>query len=179
MSLKSTSARYGAVALGLHWACAALILTMIPLGFMMQSATEGLRVGLYRTHILVGMLIGLLTMARLVWWIAVDRQPEPIGVATMQHRLAQGVHIAFYILIALLTISGIRMTVASGLGIMLVTGDTMLFPVRLDILPPRVAHGVMVRILIALLAAHIMGALYHHYMRRDGTLDRMLPRLDR
>ncbi len=43
MTMKSTSDRYGAVALTLHWTSAALILSLIPLGFAMQSAPDGLR----------------------------------------------------------------------------------------------------------------------------------------
>ena len=37
MPAKSSAERYGTVALSLHWASAALILALVPLGFSMQA----------------------------------------------------------------------------------------------------------------------------------------------
>ena len=40
-------------------------------------------------------------------------------------------------------------------------------------LVPRVAHGVMSKLLLALFAAHVGAALYHQFVRRDRLLARM------
>lgn len=176
MHLKSTSHRYGAVALTLHWTSAALILSLIPLGFAMQSATDGLRLGLYRAHVLAGGLAGLLTLIRLFWWLALDRKPQARH-PRLQRLAAGAVHGGLYGAVLVLTVSGIGILLASGLGAILATGDFSLMPADLTSLPPRLAHGIMARLLVGLLILHLLGALYHHWIRRDGTLERMLPQL--
>ena len=40
-------------------------------------------------------------------------------------------------------------------------------------LVPRIAHGIMSRLLLVLLAGHIGAALYHQFIRRDRLLGRM------
>jgi len=37
----------------------------------------------------------------------------------------------------------------------------------------RVAHGVLAKLLIALIAGHALAALYHQFIRKDGLLGRM------
>ena len=178
MTMKSTSDRYGAVALALHWTSAALILSLIPLGFATQSAPESLRLGLYRAHVLAGGLAGLLTLIRLFWWLALDRKPEINPHHPGLQRLAAGaVHAGLYGAVLVLTFSGVGILLASGLGAVLASGDLSLMPADLASLPPRLAHGLMARLLVGLLILHLLGALYHHWIRRDGTLKRMLPQL--
>jgi cytochrome b561 len=176
MTMKSTSDRYGAVALTLHWTSAALILSLIPLGFAMQSAPDGLRVGLYRAHAAAGGLAGLLTLARLLWWLVLDRRPEARH-PRLQRLAAGAVHAGLYGAVLVLTASGIGILLASGLGAALASGDLSLMPADLASLPPRPAHGLAARLLVGLLILHLLGALYHHWIRRDGTLERMLPQL--
>ncbi len=176
MLMKSTSDRYGAVALTLHWTSAALILSLVPLGFAMQAAAGDLRLGLYRAHAIAGGLAGLLTLIRLVWWLAFDRRPKRNrDHPALQRLLAGAVHAGLYGAVAILTVSGIGMLLASGLGAALGSGDPSLMPTDLMTLKPRLAHGAVARLLVGLLILHVLGALYHHWIRRDGTLGRMLP----
>lgn len=176
MSLKSTSTRYGSVALSLHWVSAALILLLIPMGFAMPSASEDLRMGLYRAHAFIGILVGILTLARLVWWGGFDRRPDATNDdPAFQRLIATAVHRAFYPVLLLLVASGIGMLVVSGLGAVLVSGDWGLMVMKLSQVPPRFAHGALARLLMGLLALHILGALYHHWIKRDGLLLKMSP----
>jgi len=176
MPMKSTPERYGTVALTLHWTSALLILALIPMGFAMQAAPDAVRLGLYRTHAVIGVLVGALTLMRLVWWLALDRKPKAShDHPPLQRRLARGVQAGFYAVVLILTASGIGMMAISGLGAALASGDLSLMPADLMHLPPRLAHGAMARLLMALLVLHVLGALYHHWARRDGTLGRMLP----
>lgn len=176
MSLKSTPERYGNVALTLHWSSAALILLLIPMGFAMQSAPDGLRMALYRVHVVAGLLVGGLTLFRIIWWLAFDRKPHASENSQAFQRIAaKAVHGAFYIVLLLLTASGIGTLILTGLGSILASGDGAPLPANLMHVPPRLAHGVMARLLIALLVLHVLGALYHHWIKRDGLAGRMLP----
>ena len=74
--MKSTPTQYGRVAQLLHWLSALLILFLIPMGFLMQTVDEGARLSLYRTHVILGILVLGLTLVRLGWrWF--DSPPEP------------------------------------------------------------------------------------------------------
>ncbi|NIX75788.1 cytochrome b [Microvirga terricola] len=176
MALKGSFERYGAVAVASHWLSAALILALIPLGFLMQDATGETRLIFYRIHVLVGVVAGMLTLFRLLWWAAFDHRPAPLAASRAQHMIARITHVGLYAVLIALVVSGVAMTAKSNLGAGLVSGDVALIspsPIRV---PPRLAHGVAARLLLALLVLHLAGALYHHWMKRDETLSRMLPR---
>lgn len=176
MTIKSTPDRYGSVALALHWTSAALIMALVPIGFAMQSAPEAMRLGLYGAHAVIGLLVGSLTLARLVWWRAFDRRPEALPEhPALQRRLAKAVHLVLYGAVLILTASGIGLMAISGFGAALASGDPSLMPADLMRYPPRVVHGAVARLLMGLLILHVAGALYHTWIRRDGTLRRMLP----
>lgn len=176
MPARSSVERYGTVALSLHWASAALILALVPLGFSMQAASGETKLTLYHAHAILGVLVGLLTLTRLVWWLAFDRKPEAQFGYPVQRRLAKAAHAGLYLALVALAVSGMVMTVRSDLASAFLAGDPSLMPVSLADLAPRRAHGFMARVLMALLALHVLGALYHHWIRRDGTLGRMLPK---
>jgi len=178
MSLKSTADRYGVIPLTLHWLSAGLILALIPMGFAMQGATGDLRLGLYRAHAMAGGLVGILTLMRIMWWVALDRKPRASsGAPALQRLLAKTVHAGLYGIVLVLALSGTGLVATSGLGAALLTSDASLIPADLSALPPRLAHGLMARLLVGLLTLHVLGALYHHWIKRDGTLGRMLPQV--
>lgn len=176
MPAKSSAERYGTVALSLHWASAALILALVPLGFSMQAASGETKLILYHAHAILGVLVGLLTLARLIWWLALDRKPQAQFGSPVQRRLAKAVHGGLYLALVVLAVSGLVLTVSSGLASAFLAGDWAQMPTSYADLPPRRAHGFMARVLIALFVMHLVGALYHHWIRRDGTLGRMMPK---
>jgi cytochrome b561 len=174
MSLKSTPDRYGSVAVTLHWMSAALIILLIPMGFAMQEAVDDLRVTLYRAHVVLGLAIGLLTLARIVWWAAFDKAPtKDMSAPRFQRVLAVIVHRGLYVAILAAVVSGIGMMVLSGAGQLLFGSGIAPSPGYLMRYPPRIGHEVASKIMIALLVLHVAAALYHHWVRREGTLRRI------
>lgn len=71
-----------------------------------------------------------------------------------------------------MTASGISMMVLSGAGPIIFGGSTETLPDFWDYLP-RVPHGIGVRAMIVLQILHAGAALYHHFFKRDGLLQRM------
>jgi cytochrome b561 len=172
--LKSTTSRYGAVPVTIHWLTAILILAAIVTGFRaagsMDSATKA---ELLRFHIPAAVVVVLLTLGRIVWWLFLDRKPLPVdGLPLWQERLARSVHLLFYVVIIGMAASGIGMILLSGAGPVIFGGASGELPNFLQY-PPRTAHGIGISVLIALLLAHIGAAIYHHFVRRDGLLRRM------
>jgi cytochrome b561 len=54
-----------------------------------------------------------------------------------------------------------------------VFGGVGSLPVNFDAIPPRVAHGVLAKLLLLLIGLHAAAALYHQFVRRDGLFSRM------
>ena len=174
MALKSTQDRYGAVAITIHWLAAALIVALLVTGFRVSGAADpAAKAAFLRFHALMGIAILALTLGRIAWWWFADRKPLPVaGQPALPHRAASAVHLIFYIVIIGLAASGIGMMVLSGAGPIVFGGASGSLPDFWTV-PPRIPHGIGVRVLIALLILHVAGALYHHFIRGDRLLARM------
>ncbi len=172
MSLKSTPARYGAVAITIHWTSAlAVVLTWIA-GFAVANAVPaGQGTPLLLAHIALGLIVFALTLLRLLWWLAFDHLPREVtGQPGWQAWLARAVHVTLYVILLLMASSGIATLVLSGAVPTLLSGG----PVPdFSGLVPRIAHGIMSRILLALFVLHVAAALYHQFIRHDRLLARM------
>ncbi len=173
MQIKSTPDRYGIVATSFHWITAILIVALVALGLNADNATsDELKRALLVPHIALGVTVLLLTLARIVWWLIFDRRPPPAaGVPPILARLGRASHYLIYGFIIALVATGMATNVTGGVIEALGSG-TPIPP--LEHLPSRRAHGLLAWTFIALLTIHIAAAIYHHAIRRDRTLVRMV-----
>ena len=174
MGAKSSTGRYGAIAITIHWVTVLAILGLLISGFQAEDMDdEATKVGLLAIHASLGIFILVLTIQRVVWWWLFDKQPlPPQAMPRWQVITAHAVHGTLYIVIIAMAFSGIAMFILSGAGDIVFGGIAAELPDFEDY-PPRPAHGAGARILLALLAVHIGAALYHHFIRRDRLLARM------
>lgn len=172
--MKSTSAKYGTIAVIIHWLSAMFIFALMGSGFRASSLAESdAKASILSIHVPLGIIILLLTLTRVAWWLFADRKPNhPTGDPAWQTMSAKAVHILFYIVIFGMTASGIGMMVLSGAGSILFAGSDVPLPDFWDYLP-RIPHGIGARVMIALLFLHIGAALYHHFIKKDGLIWRM------
>lgn len=174
--LRSTPRQYGSVAVTLHWLAAIFIIFAFLMGALADNAVaSATKTVLLRLHIAAALIVLLLTALRIFWWSFFDRKPQPLQDAhEWQTRLANLVHLTFYIVILGMIASGIGTMVLSGAGPALIHGDAL--PNFHDY-PPRTPHGLGAKLLIALFIAHVGAVVFHQFIRRDGLLGRMwLPR---
>lgn len=173
MLMKSEADRYGAMAVSVHWLSAVLILVLIASGFRAAGAVDpAVKTQLLRIHVSIAIAVLFLTLLRIVWWLAIDRRPDPVtGSPVWQERSARAVHLLFYVVILGMIASGIGMMVLSGAG-SIIFGQGGVLP-DFPRYTPRVPHGIGARLLVALLVLHLGAALYHHFFLRDGLLGRM------
>jgi cytochrome b561 len=174
MTLKSSQQRYGAVPIAIHWLSAIAILVMLGTGLTAANTTdEAAKTGILTVHVSVGIGVAVLTLLRLVWWLAVDRRPQRhTGIARWQATLSHLVHIALYAVIVLMVASGIALALLSGLVPALFTGGLAVLPDFRDY-PPFFAHWAGGWAMIALVGLHVAAALYHQFWRRDRLMARM------
>ncbi len=174
MMSKSTSEFYGTVAVAIHWLSALLILGLLGSGFRAASlSTSDAKETLLMLHAPLGIMILVLTLVRIIWWLFVERRPEPLNnMPTWQKTASKWVHSLFYVVILGMSASGIGMMVLSGAGDVLFGSSGEKLPNFEDYLP-RGPHGIGARLMLVLLAFHIGAALYHQIIIKDKLFARM------
>src|SRR6202142_2074949 len=100
MPNETSPQRYGAVAQGLHWIIAGLIVTQFTLGWMADDLPLGMRrLALLARHKSFGMTVLMLAVLRLLWRL-LNRPPElPPCMSKAERNLARDAHAAFYFLL--------------------------------------------------------------------------------
>jgi cytochrome b561 len=172
MAVKSTSNRYGSVAIAIHWSSAMAVILTFVAGFVVaETVPPGQGAPILLLHITLGLIVFALTVLRILWWLLADKHPRaPADQPRWQIWAAQAVHLGLYVLLVLMASSGITTLILSGALPTLLSGG----PVPdFSALIPRIAHGVMSKILLALFVMHVGAAIYHQVIRRDHLLARM------
>ena len=172
-------ARYSGVAMLLHWLIAIAVIVNWRLA---ETAHEGPReaaAGLMATHKAIGMTILLLTVVRLIWRLTHPSLVRTPNLKAWERVLAKTVHVTFYALLIGLPLLGWIASSSFGkpvdwFGLFQIPtlpvghsedrGETLF-----DI------HHALGGAMVWLIALHVVGALKHTVIDRDGTLWRMLP----
>ena len=167
------------IAKGLHWLMAALLLGLLALGlYMTDLPLSPEKLLLYSWHKWLGVSAFLLLWCRLLWRLTHRAPAAPKGVSAGMARLATLGHLALYALMLLIPLSGWLMSSAKGVP----TVWFGLWPIP-DFLPRdralgdalQLVHRALNYLLMATIAGHVAAALWHHTVRKDDTLRRMLP----
>ena len=174
----NTALGYTLTARILHWVTAALVVTMIPIGIAMSNADFGqAQDTLYHLHRSIGAVLLPIMVFRLAYRLRHPAPPLPADIPETQQLAAHATHWALYALLVAQPILGWIATSAYRAPILVF---------RLFELPPiwRVdrafaetvftVHRSLGFIVAGLLLAHIGAALFHHFVRNDRVLMRML-----
>ena len=175
MAIDSTVTRYHPLLVTLHWLLAVLIAGELVLGFVLAVTenTNPAKLAPLRVHVVMGVLILLLMLSRLGVRMRTPRPPPVQTGNTLQEWLARTVHAGLYVVIVLMALSGLGTGILAGLPGILFGASGRPLPDDFGIYPPRIAHGILAWVLVALLALHLAGVVYHQFIRRDGLLRRM------
>ncbi len=173
MAAKSTTDRYGTVAITIHWLSALLILVLIGSGFRASGMEDPVaKAAILQIHLSVGIAILLLTLARIGWWFWADKKPASVAMSPWKDRASRLVHVLFYVVILGMTASGLGMMVLSGAGQIIFSESVESLPDFWEFLPRR-PHGIGARVMITLLILHVGAAVYHHFVKKDELIRRM------
>lgn len=177
---------YAPVARRLHWAVAAGVFIMIPLGLVMtyrgnsMNVWDGLTNGLYGSHKLIGFLLLWLMAGRLAYRLLRGAPPDEPGLTAWQTVASHIVHWLLYGLLLVVPLLGwIGVSLYPSLGIFGLFDLPALVAPNEDAAKRVLAlHGWLAYLIAALAAVHIGAALHHHFVLKDGVLRRMLPKRD-
>ena len=161
-----------------HWLTLALLITAWFWGDSLAEATDESKATLieYIRHIAVGSAILMLTVVRLSFR-SKDGTPPAIG-QTMMDKVAKGVHHALYTTLFVLPVSGLVTVFTSDAGKALLGGNESLLPKEdgYKHVFAHEVHEVLVTVFIALVVVHILGAIKHQFITKDGLMERMMLR---
>ena len=171
------SERYTRTAIALHWMIALAIIVQFTWGWWMQGIPKqppGMRVDAYNLHKSVGLTILTLMTVRLLWRL---RHPAPalLAMPRWQARLAHFVHALLYVVLFVHPLAGYLGSVYSGYPVKLF-GMTLPSWGRND---PALkeffssSHLATSWVIAGAVALHVVGALKHAFVDRDGTMARM------
>lgn len=156
-----------------HWLTLALLVLAWFLGDALDEARHAGDATLagYIIHAMVGDLVLLLTVLRL-YFRRKDGTPAPVGTGTMD-KLATGIHHLLYTILILLPVSGAITVFTSPVGKALLAGDASLLPKKFGGVVAHEVHEVLVSVLILIVVVHILGAIKHQFVLKDGLMSRM------
>lgn len=182
MEIEAISRRYDATAIALHWVTAVLILANLTLGLSMIGLPISPRkLQWYTWHKWIGVTIFVVSCLRLAWR-KLNPPPPPVAMPDWQLRAAALSHALLYVLVFAIPLSGWLYSSATGVQVVYLG----LVPLP-DLLPKnrivaeilKGVHFMLTLLLMAAVVVHVAAALKHHFIDRDDTFERMLPRLRR
>jgi len=177
--LPNTERAWGAVAKAFHWLVAIAILAQLTLGTIADEARlSPLKLDLFVWHKSIGVSILLLVIIRVAWRLGNPPPAAPDGVAAWERRLARISHGLLYLLMIVVPLTGWWISDTSRIPFSLywvVPVPDLMAPDRdLSELAADL-HGVLTKLLLAIVIVHILAALRHHFLLHNDTLLRMLP----
>lgn len=196
--MNQDSSRYTKTAVILHWLIALVVIAMFALGWYMtelpkeaakQTAFDLFDLGVYTWHLAeevsprnfyfnlhksVGVTLLALIALRVLWRIT-HRPPTMLAsYKAWEKKLATGTHHMLYLLMVAMPVSGLIMAMSGKygvkwFGIEIIAGldNSTLRDVFKE------AHEIIGAIFITVIILHILGALKHRLIDKDGTMKRM------
>ena len=175
--IKNTENSYGIISKLLHWTMSIVIITLICVGYYMSDLPASPeKFEIYGMHKATGVIILSLALIRIFWKY---RNITPSLPENLPHWQAAASKIntgLLYFLMFLMPLSGLFMSLYSGYAVNvfgLFTIPAFERKERLATLAKEF-HEAFAVILIVSISLHVAAALYHHFIRKDELLKRMI-----
>ena len=168
--------RYHPLLVSLHWLLAILIMVALFMGSNILSEIPNdnpEKLFALKIHMILGFTILVLMIIRLiVRWVNEKPLPADAGNVALT-KAGIFAHYFLYLLVFGMLGSGIATAIISGLPDIVFNNSGLALPVDFNEIFPRIVHGIIAKLLFIMVFAHIVGALYHQFIRKDGLFSRM------
>lgn len=173
----NTKSSYGIVSRIFHWVISIFIITMICVGFYMTSLEPSdNKYDLYRMHKASGFIIFIFILMRVIWRFQNVTTELPSDTPHWQSAASRIVHYILYFFMIAMPTTGILMSLFSGRAIDIFG----LFVIPAFAKKTKYAllfnelHSGFVIIFTLIILIHILAAFYHHFIKKDNILRRMI-----
>lgn len=162
-----------------HWTIAVLVAVQIPAGIAMTSEPLSEWADpLFVLHKGLGAVLLVLVLGRIVWRATHPPPPFPDFMPEAERKAAHATHIAIYVFLTVMAVSGYVRTVGDDYPIELLDalGVPPLIPIMPDVAAVMlVVHRFAVFVLVMLVAAHVAAVVQRHWIDGHPVLSRMWP----
>lgn len=177
--LKDSPYGYGLITIVLHWLTAILIIALFSLGLYM-TGLDYYSPWYHKApalHVSLGLLLVFLMILRTLWRTGNQNPASLPSIDASTMRLANLVKVLLYILVFTIGITGYLIVTAEGQAANFF--DLLAVPASLQLNSDNVdlageIHKYCAWALIAIAILHGAAALFHHFVKKDLTLLRML-----
>ena len=176
----SASMSYTATQKWLHWLLFGVVVLMYGLTFGEDLFARGdpRAEAAWSIHISVGILFAVLVAWRVVVRLTVGAPSLPPEMTSLERLAAKAGHLLLYALLIALPILGFLLTWYRGDALSffgLFTIPSPVTPDRAMARSIRGLHSLCANGILIVAGLHALAALWHHFIRRDSVLRRMLP----
>lgn len=173
-------AAYRPVQRVLHWSIAALVLLaylFVEQRSLFERGSDA-RAAMLQSHYWAGVLVLLFSAWRIGLRLRYPAPPISPPLPIWQAGLAQTLHASLYAFLLAMPLLGLATAWSDGKAVY-APFTTMALPALLPADPVWAErleewHGAIGEAFYWVIGAHVLAALYHHWMRRDDSLRRML-----
>lgn len=176
--LTNTTIAYGSISKFFHWTIGIAIIALIIVGLTADSFPMEIRFPMIMTHKAVGAIVLGLVVLRVLWVTFQTKPNAPVGMSPSLYKFVSFGHALLYGFMVLMPLSGWLMSNAAGYPVSIFGFYTLPELTAKNEAMAGMFHAVHEFAgygLIAMLAAHILAAIWHHVVKKDDTLQRMLP----
>jgi cytochrome b561 len=171
-------AQYDGIARTLHWLIAVLIVMQFLLGWLMPDIHRNtVPEGLIAWHLAVGATIVAAMLIRILWRVT-HRPPPPVDLPKPIGALSKATHLLLYAALICVPVlgwinassRGWRVALPGGLPLpSLSTKGSSFGGAMGDV------HSLLAWALLILIGLHVVAALFHRFVLKDGVMQRMAP----
>lgn len=160
----------------IHWITAALIISALIIGFILEDLQSNIRMQSMNLHKSFGIMVFILLFIRIIFRLVSKIPPMPEQIKRIE-QIAAGIgHFSFYVLMAIVPLSGLLMVWAKGY-------NAGLFGLKLPVLlsaSPNLAeifsevHEISAAFLLLSLFGHISAVIKHYVIDKVNLMPRIL-----
>lgn len=176
--MRDTFEKFSSITVGFHWVIGIAMISMLAFGLYIhdlpRSPEKGELVGLHKSF---GVIILVLASLRILWRIK-NKFPTPLSTSVKwQATLAKISHWVLIVGTVMMPISGIIMNLGNGRSLSVFGYELLAAAGEKNHLLHEIGHivhGLGGKLLILFIVLHVLGAIKHQFIDKDGTISRMV-----
>ncbi len=175
--MKDTFEKFSSITVGFHWIIAIAVIGMLAFGIYMEDLPDSPEKGdLYGIHISIGVIVLVVASLRITWRI-INKFPIPLStMPKWQERIAKLAHWVLIIGTVMMPISGLMMNLGGGRSLNIFGYELIAESgIENEFLSGfgHTVHEFGGKLLIIFVVLHVIGAIKHQFIDKDGTISRM------
>jgi cytochrome b561 len=122
-------------------------------------------------HMKAGIFILALMVIRMITRVF-SKKPQVADIGNpFINKLGVWTHYLLYVLVFMIIASGISMSLGADIPGLILSGSPL--PDSVAVMPQRIAHGILTKILFITLIGHVGASLYHQFIKKDNLFSKM------